>query len=128
MITDVYGGLSYTEHLSLFTEKVLRLLEVNGDFYSLLMSVHLEHAKDRPKVWYLTEISDAAGRDVKVCSWLRSISCVKVSCESKNSPEWEAQTELIHVRKVCNKIAVPAVELVSYEAGNPPGRKFRLKQ
>ena len=127
LITDVYGGFSYTENLSLFTEKVLGLLEANGSFYSLLMSVHLDHGQDRPKVWYLTEIVDAAGRDIKVCSWLRSITCVKVACESKSGPDWDAQTELIHVRKVCNKTTVPALEPVSYEAGSPPGRKFRLK-
>jgi hypothetical protein len=128
LITDVYGGFSYTEHLSLFTEKVLALLEANGSFYTLLMSVHLEHGKDRPRTWYLTEIVDAAGRDIRVCSWLKSIACVRVACESKNGPEWQAQTELIHVRKVCNKISVPALEAVSYEAGSPPGRKFRLRQ
>ena len=127
MITDVYGGFSYTENLSLFTEKVLGLLELNGSFYSLLMSVHLENAKDRPRVWYLTEIVDAAGSDVKVCTWLKSINCARVSCESKNTEDWPAQTELIHVRKVCNRISVPALQPVSYEAGSPPGRKFQLR-
>ena len=128
MITDVYGGFSYTDDLSLFTEKVLALLELSGSFYSLLMSVHLDDGKDRPRVWYLTEIVDAAGRDVKVCTWLRSIACVKIVCESKSTADWPAQTELIHVRKVCNKTSVPALDPVSYEAGSPPGRKFRLKQ
>jgi hypothetical protein len=128
MITDVYGGFSYTDHLSVFTERVLALLESNGSFYTLLMSVHLDNAQDRPGVWYLTEIVDAAGRDVKVCSWLRSISCVKVSCESKNTPDWPGQTELIHVRKVCSGVSVPDLQPVFYEAGSPPGRRFRLKQ
>jgi len=128
MITDVYGGFSYTENLSMFTEKVLTLLELNGSFYSLLMSVRLDDGKDRPKTWYLTEIVDAAGRDLKVCAWLRSITCVKIVCESKSTADWPAQTELIHVSKVCNKTSVPALEPVSYEAGSPPGRKFRLRQ
>ena len=65
MITDVYGGLSYTDELSTFIEKVLRLLEVNGSFYSLLQSVRLEDGKDNPRTWYLTEIVDAAERDVE---------------------------------------------------------------
>ena len=128
MITDVYGGFSYTDNLSVFTERVLALLELNGSFYSLLMSVHLENAQDRPGVWYLTEIVDAAGRDVKVCSWLKSIACVNVSCESKNTQDWPAQTELIHVRKVCTRNSVPPLQPVFYEAGSPPGRKFRLKR
>jgi hypothetical protein len=124
----VYGGFSYTDDLSAFTEKVLTLLEPHGSFYTLLMSVHLDNAQDRPRVWYLTEIVDAAGRDIKICSWLRSISCVKVSCESKNTPDWPAQTELIHVRKVCGGVSVPALQPVSYEAGSPPGRRFHLKR
>jgi SAM-dependent methyltransferase len=128
LITDVYGGFSYTDDLSEFTEKVLALLETGGSFYSLLMSVHLENAQDRPGVWYLTEIVDAAGRDVKVCPWLRSIGCVKVSCESKNTPDWPAQTELIHIRKVCERTSVPTLQPVFYEAGSPPGRKFQLKR
>src|SRR5688572_3027932 len=41
MITDVYGGFSYTDELSLFMEQVLGLLEMNGSFYSLLQSVRL---------------------------------------------------------------------------------------
>jgi hypothetical protein len=76
----------------------------------------------------LTEIVDAAGRDVKVCPWLRSIGCVKVSCESKNTPDWPAQTELIHIRKVCERTSVPTLQPVFYEAGSPPGRKFQLKR
>lgn len=124
LITDAYGGFSYTENLSQFLEKVLDLLDVNGDFYSLLQSVHLEDGKDRPTTWYLTELVDADGRDVKVCSWLKSVACVKVTCESKS--DWDTPTELIHVRKVCNGVRVPPLKQVFYEAGNPPGRKFQL--
>lgn len=126
MITDVYGGFSYTDELSIFVEKVLGFLELNGSFYSLLQSVRLEDGKDNPRTWYLTEVVDAAGRDVKVCPWLKRITCVKVSCESKST--WETPTELIHIRKVCNAVSVPALERLLYEAGTPPGRRFRLKQ
>ena len=68
IITDVYGGFSYTEDLSVFIEKVLSLLEIGGVFYTMVQSVHLENGKDKPSTWYLTELVDAAGRDVKVCS------------------------------------------------------------
>jgi len=126
IITDVYGGFSYTDHLSLFVEKVLALLEVDGSFFTLLQSVHLEDGKDRPTTWYLTELVDAQGRDVKVCSWLKSISCVKVSCDSMST--WDAPTELIHVRKACGEVSVPRLEPLTYEAGTPPGRKFKLQR
>jgi SAM-dependent methyltransferase len=127
VITDVYGGFSYTENLSPFLERVLSLLEIDGGFYTLVQSVHLEDGKDNPdKTWYLTELVDAAGRDVKVCSWLKSIPCVKVACESKST--WETPTELIHIRKVCGDISVPRTKLLLYEAGNPPARRFQLER
>ena len=125
IITDVYGGFSYTENLSLFLERVLGLLEIDGSFYTLAASVRLEDGKDNPaKTWYRTELVDAAGRDVKVCSWLKSITCVKVVCESKSA--WETPTELIHIRKTCGDVSVPPTKLLKYEAGNPPGRLFQL--
>jgi hypothetical protein len=127
IITDVYGGFSYTENLSLFLERVLGLLEIDGGFYTLIQSVHLEDGKDDPKkTWYLTELVDAAGRDVKVCSWLKSVTCVKVACESKSA--WEAPTELIHIQKVCSDVSVPRMKLLQYDAGNPPSRRFRLEE
>jgi len=125
LITDVYGGFSYTESLSLFVEKVLDLLEINGGFYTMVQSVHLQDGKDKPSTWYLTELIDASGRDVTVCSWLKSVACVKVACESKS--DWDTPTELIHVQKVCNAVRVPPLKALLYEAGNPPGRRFRLE-
>src|SRR5262245_16638348 len=105
IITDVYGGFSYTENLSLFVERVLSLLEIGGVFYTLVPGVHLEHGKDKLGILYLTELEDAAGRPEKVCSWLKRTSCVEVTCESKS--EWKRPTELISVRKVCSDASVP---------------------
>jgi hypothetical protein len=125
IITDVYGGLSYTQRLSSFMEKVLAVLEVNGDFYSLLQSVRLDNGLDDPQTtWYQTELKDALGRDVKVCSWLKRISCVQVTCESKSA--WDTPSELIHVRKVCNEVSVPRMTPLQFEAGNPPSRVFQV--
>ena len=125
IITDVFGGFTYTEDLSQFVDKVLSLLEVGGVFYTMVQSVHLEDGKDKPNTWYLTELVDAAGRDVKVCSWLKKTTCVKVGCESKS--DWDAPTELIDIRKVCSDVSVPRMKLLKYEAGNPPGRRFQLE-
>jgi hypothetical protein len=125
IITDVYGGFSYTEDLSQFQEKVLSLLEIGGVFYTMVQSVHLEDGKDKPNTSYQTELVDGAGRDVKVCSWLKRTTCVKVGCESKS--DWDAPTELINIRKVCSGTSVPRMKLLTYEAGNPPGRRFQLE-
>jgi len=124
MITDVYGGFSYTEDLSQFVEKVLSLLETNGVFYTMLQSVHLEDGKDQPDTAYQTELLDPASSNVKVCSWLKKISCVKVACES--SSDW-TPTERINIRKVCSDVSVPRMKLLKFEAGNPPNRRFQLE-
>jgi hypothetical protein len=126
IITDVYGGFSYTEDLSQFMEKVLSLLEVGGAFYTLVQSVHLENGKDKPGTWYLTEVVDPAGRNVKVSSWVKNITCAMVVCESKS--DWDTPTELINIKKICSNVSVPRMKLIKYEAGNPPGRRFQLER
>jgi SAM-dependent methyltransferase len=124
IITDVFGGFSYTEDLSGFVERVLRLLEVGGVFYTLVPGVHLEHAKDKLGILYLTELEDAAGRPLKVCSWLTQTACAQVTCESKS--DWKRPTELINIRKVCSDVSVPRLKLWEFEAGYPPSRRFQL--
>jgi hypothetical protein len=126
IITDVYGGFTYTEDLSQFVDTVLKLLEVGGSFYTLATGVHLEDGQDKLGTLYLTELEDAFGRNVKVCSWLKKISCVQVTCESKNN--LKTPTELIKIRKVCSDTSVPRMKLLEFEAGYPPGRCFQLDQ
>jgi len=125
IITDVYGGFTYSENLSRFLETVLSLLEIGGAFYTVLPSVHLEDGTDKLGTWYLTELVDAASRPVKVCSWLKQTTCTKVTCESKS--DWDAPTQLIKIRKVCSDVSVPTLKIVEYMAGAPPGRRFQLE-
>ena len=124
IITDVYGGFSYTEHLSRFVDKVLSFLEVGGEFYTLAPGVHLEQGKDKLGILYLTELEDAAGRPMKVCSWLKQATCVAVICESRR--DGKRPTELIKIRKLCGGTSVPRMKLVEFEAGYPPSRRFQL--
>jgi len=126
LITDVFGGFSYTEHLSLFVEKVLSFLEVGGGFFTLVPGVHLTNAKDKLGILYLTELEDAIGRPEKVCSWLKKATCVQVTCESKR--DWKRPTELIHIQKICTDTSVPRMKLVEFEAGYPPTRRFQMEQ
>ena len=125
LITDVYGGFTYTENLSRFIEKVLSLLEIGGAVYTVLPAVHLEDGTDKLGTWYKTELVDAASRPVKVCSWLKQTACTKVTCESKT--DWDEPTQLIKIRKVCSGVSVPRTNLVEYMAGAPPGRRFQLE-
>src|ERR1044071_6187621 len=124
LITDVYGGFTYTENLSGFIEKVLSLLEIGGAFYTVLPAVHFEDGTDKLGTWYKTELVDAASRPVKVCSWLRQTTCAKITCESK--PDWDEPTQLIKIDKVCSGVALPRTNLVEYTAGTPPSRRFQL--
>jgi SAM-dependent methyltransferase len=124
IITDVFGGFTYTADLSQFVDKVLSLLEVGGGFYTLVPGVHLEGG-DKLGAWYLTELENAAGRPEKVCSWLKKTACVKVRCESKS--DWKRPTELIKVEKVCSDVSVPRMKLLEFVAGYPPDRRFQLE-
>jgi len=125
IITDVYGGFTYTENLSRFLEKVLSLLESGGAFYTVLPSVHLEDGTDKLGTWYKTELVDAASRPVKVCSWLKQTTCTKINCESKT--DWDEPTQLIKIDKLCSGVAVPRTNIVEYMAGTPPSRRFQLE-
>jgi SAM-dependent methyltransferase len=124
IITDVFGGFSYTENLSQFVDRVLSLLEPGGGFYTLVPGVKLENAKDKLGILYLTELEDAAGRPLKVCSWLKQTTCAQVTCESKS--DWKRPTELINIRKVCSDVSVPRLKLWEFDAGYPPARRFQL--
>jgi len=129
LITDVIGGFSYARHLSVFMEKVLSIMDLNATFFTLLLDVRTE-AKADPALYkellLLTEIERPDGSDVKVCSWLKSISCVQVTCELNT--ELKRPIELYRIQKVCNNVAVPALVSVSYTAGTPPPRRYQLRK
>jgi SAM-dependent methyltransferase len=125
IITDVFGGFTYTADLSRFVDNVMSLLEVGGFFYTLVPGVHLEDG-DKLGTWYLTELENAAGRPEKMCSWLKKTTCVKVSCESKS--DWKRPTELIKVEKVCSNVSVLRMKLLEFVAGYPPDRRFQLER
>jgi len=127
IITDVIGGFSYTPNLSQFMERVLSILERGGSFFTVLQDVHGDGAENKPYYDgspYLTEIATASGSEVRVCSWLKSIACVEVTCEFKAG--WTPPIEVFGVRKVCNEVAVPPLVTIHYAAGTPPERGFRL--
>lgn len=127
IITDVIGGFSYTENLSLFMEKVLGMLEPNGSFFTLLQDVHAEDGSNKPYypgAPYLTRIVRPDGADVRICNWLKSITCVEATCELRTA--WKPPIEVYGVRKVCSDVRVPPMEMIHFEAGTPPERGFRL--
>jgi hypothetical protein len=127
VITDVLGGFSYTENLSLFMEKVLGFLELNGSFYSVLQDVQTEDGTNRPFYPgspFLTEITTGDGSEMKVCAWLKRIGCVEVTCEPR--PQWQPPLEAFRIRKVCDEVAVPALVPTHFKAGTPPERGFKL--
>lgn len=127
LVTDVIGGFSYTRYLSAFMEKVLGVMDVNATFYTLLLDVRPETEPD-PALYkdllFLTEIENADGSDVKVCSWLKRITCVQVTCELNT--EMKRPFELYRIQKVCDKVVVPSLLPLSYQAGTPPPRRYRL--
>lgn len=126
LITDFLGGFSYTETLSRFLEKVLGSLEVNGSFYTVLQDVGSDSGGNKPHypdARFLTEITDADGSPVKVCSWLKRITCVEVTCQFRTG--WRPPLEAYRMQRVCENVSVPDLEMVHFEAGTPPERRFR---
>ena len=127
VITDVIGGFSYSPNLSEFMEKTLGFLELNGSFFTLLQDVRSEGGANQPfytGARFLTEITKADGSEMKVCAWLKSITCVEVSCEFTTS--WRPPIEAYRVRKVCDNVTVPALTPLLYEAGTPPERRYQI--
>ena len=121
------GGFSYTQDLTLFMEKTLGFLETKGTFYTVLQDVQAENGSNKPfypNASYLTEIKKADGSDMKMCTWLKQISCVEVTCELKSN--WSPPIEVYRIRKTCDAVAVPKLVPTQYEAGTPPERKFLL--
>lgn len=128
LITDVIGGFSYSTNIFDFMTTVLAMLETNGTFYSLLQDVHAENGANKPYYagsTYLTEIAGADGSEVRICAWLKSISCVEVTCNLKT--DWIPPVETYRVRKVCDDVKVPALTANRFLAGTPPERAFKLK-
>lgn len=128
LATDVYGGFSYTSNLSGFMEKVLDSLELNGSFYTLLIDVHPEtwsNPPAQPRSVFQTEIVNADGSELKVCTWLRHISCVRVTCEQEK--KWDTPIERYRIEKTCADVRVPALTSVHFVAGTPPARRFQLR-
>ncbi len=126
LVTDVIGGFSYAEDLSLFMEKALGLLALDGSFYTVLADVRSEDGSNKPYYAgspFSTEITNADGSEQSVCSWLKSITCVEVRCEAKAG--WKPPIEAFQLRKTCEQVQVPALKLLGYEASTPPGRRYR---
>ena len=129
LVSDVIGGFSYTDNLHQFMEKVLSVMTVNSTFHTALQDVRSEQGSNKPHYAdspFLTEIRDASGTDIGVCAWLKQISCVEVSCMHKSS--WVPPIETYHVRKTCESVNVPKLDTISYTAGTPPERVFRLSK
>lgn len=127
MITDVIGGFSYSQDLTLFMQKTLGLLEVGGSFYSVLQDVHWENGTNSPHyagASFLTEITKSDGSPMRMCTFLKSISCVEVTCEAKG--DWTPPIEVYRVKKTCDAVSVPGLIPTHYEAGTPPERKYLL--
>jgi hypothetical protein len=127
VISDVLGAFSYTRYISTFMEKALGLLTVDGELYTVLQDVQPERGKNRPfypDASFLTEIRNPDGSELKVCSWLKRISCVEVTCRFK--AEMSPPAEVYRIRKTCSDVRVPALSLVHFQAGTPPERRFQL--
>lgn len=127
LITDLLGAASYTPELDRYLDVALQSLATGGNLYIVLQDVHAEATDNAPFYKgfpYTTEIAREDGSEVKVCSYFRSVSCIEVSCEFKRG--WTPPIEAYQLHKTCDAIHVPRLSNVSFSAGTPPDRRFRL--
>jgi SAM-dependent methyltransferase len=128
LITDLFGGFSYTTNLDRYMEKALHALVPGGNLYTVLQDVHAEAGGNKPYYEgspYLTELTHTDGSELRVCAWLKAISCVQVSCELRL--EWKPPIEVYRVQKTCGDVSVPALLPLHFAPGIPPERRFALK-
>lgn len=129
LVSDVYGGFSYTANLSLFMEQVLAMLEIDGSFYTVLIDVHPDDWPQRTaasRAPFQTGIISATGAEVKVCAWLKRIQCAEVTCAT--DARSTTPIERYRVKKRCEGTVVPALETTHFVAGTPPARQFQLSE
>ena len=127
IITDVIGGFSYAQDLTLFMQKTLGLLDVNGSFYTVLQDVQWDSGANKPHyagATFLTEIRKSDGSPMRMCQFLKRITCVEVTCQAKG--DWTPPLEVYRVKKTCESVSVPKLISTQYEAGTPPERKYLL--
>jgi hypothetical protein len=127
LISDMIGGFSYTEELSVFMETVMGLLAVNGNFFTALQDVRSEEGDNRPfypNEPFLTRIFDEKGAETSICAWLRQIQCAEVVCMPRSG--WKPPLQTYRVRKTCEAVSVPRLERTRFVAGTPPERVFRI--
>lgn len=126
LITDVLGAFSYTRYPWVYLEKALGLLTVGGTLHTLLQDVRAEAGGNQPFYpgsSFLTEIRARTGEELKVCEWLKRIACVEVTCA--HTPLSTPPVEVYGIRKTCDAVSVPPLELTHFESGTPPERHFR---
>jgi hypothetical protein len=127
VISDVGGGFTYTHDLSLFTEKALSLLAQDGSFFTVLQNVRAEDGTNKPfyaNSPFLTALEGSDGAEVKICEWLKRISCVEVQCQFRK--DWNPAVEVYRIHKTCDDVKVPPLNPVQYDPGTPPQRRFQL--
>ena len=124
IITDVYGGFTYTENLSRFVEKVLNLLEIGGAFYTVLSACTWRMARTNSAL-----VSDRAGG----CSEPSGNRVLLAEAEHLHKSHLRITERLGRAERADNhwqslqRRDRPEHEGCGILAGAPPGRRFQLE-
>lgn len=102
LITDVYGVLSYTGHLSVSLQKTFDMMNINAELYLLMTP-------------YGTQVQTAQGK-IALIDFLKSIPGIKI----------EGTGSQLKITKTAETITVPSLRLVRYTDEAPPLRLFEL--
>lgn len=103
LITDVYGVLSYTGHLSVSLQKTFDMMNVNAELYLLMTP-------------YGTQVHTGESK-IPLIDFLRSIPGIAV----------EGTAQKMKITKTTDTVIIPSLRLVRYTDEAPPLRLFELK-
>jgi hypothetical protein len=128
ILTDLYGPLSYSEHLPELMQVYVDLLARGGVGFINMMSERKEGGRfswARRAQWVNAIDSNPHG----FVEWLRTIPGIQV-IESRtfkvDSPRISEKSDAVKILKIIDHVVVPhTIETLSYEAGSPPVRLFR---
>lgn len=128
LITDVYGPISYSEHLPQLFQIYFDLLQVDGHLvFNLMTTSSRAHIVTKKNVFIQNGVED----EMSIYSWLKTIPGIEIVDASSfvaNGTELEKSIGF-KIRKVSKIVNVPNTLITEvYQEASPATRIFRLEQ
>ncbi len=137
LVTDVFGPLSYSEHLPPLLQTYIDILRPNGIAIFNVMSERNFDRPDSSQIRILSEpmklnpvIRNGKTEQEGIVSWLRTIpgiEIVEVSDYLGTSGRYWEKSIAIKIRKLVKDVVIPnTLRTTNYVASSPPIRSFDI--